>query len=581
MDSETFMSEVENPENPPPPGETQTFHIVRHLRSCNNLINDLKLSRLRNFADPSLALWGILSGLAKDQDIINPFHNTVYVSCLVRTWMTAILAYLPHCERNTINLRISPFIKEEHHRYLKKLDLGNFPLEFEAQIQRLKQFLDFLTLLHKVLQKHFQNSTESVIHKIQTKLETIMGKAMNIHFHFVSKESATQDIYIHYHYEDYRLTKSSSNQPKLFHPYEIQETRESVFSLQTESPPPVMNPLMVGGFYLGEKEKQYIRQALYAFAEQETTKTKYAEVVVFDNTQSQFPPLQIQQQSLPEKKGFLYGKKAKPTIRPYIDYFGTEGIWQFMLWVRTVVKDTHPDIYVVSHANLMRQSLVDICHIRNAQVVNKKTLSKCHRDLEQIQNQNIWELSFTVEVPKKTDTMLLSQVIVRAGADPPNQKSTNSLGLPQELTCSQTDLTENAILFTKDIPRLKSYYKRECPKRAYFFKNQSQLCQDYEKAIREKEKEKENQWFNRPISRNETYNPLSKPSLSNGEQHVLNVDDDDESNLLKYRMGGRGPKTRRVRKHQASFFPRRHPTQKRGTRRNRLTQRKNHSTRKR
>jgi len=75
----------------------QTFYVSRHLNSCNNMVDDVKWTNATyKFSEPPLSMWGVISGLEPYK--INKFRemNRVYVSCLVRTWMTAIIEYLPY-----------------------------------------------------------------------------------------------------------------------------------------------------------------------------------------------------------------------------------------------------------------------------------------------------------------------------------------------------------------------------------------------------------------------------------------------------------------------------------------------------
>jgi hypothetical protein len=102
------------------------FVITRHAHSCNNL-KEQKVDKLSVFDrtsehDPGITIYGMLATLLKTTRLNNLEtsiekdryqSNKVYVSCLVRTWMTAIMLYLPNISEN-LELVISPFIKEKH-----------------------------------------------------------------------------------------------------------------------------------------------------------------------------------------------------------------------------------------------------------------------------------------------------------------------------------------------------------------------------------------------------------------------------------------------------------------------------------
>ena len=129
--------------------------------------------------DTKLSLYGILSALK-----ISPIKNstikngdTVYVSCLIRTWMTALCLYLPHLakinnentnngntnNKNTNNdnnpaniikltLKIADYIKEEG------FTPDNTPESPQTQLKNIKVFIVFL----KKIEPSLQNCTINI-----------------------------------------------------------------------------------------------------------------------------------------------------------------------------------------------------------------------------------------------------------------------------------------------------------------------------------------------------------------------------------------------------------------------------------
>ena len=81
------------------------FRFTRHAFSCNNLNKHLGIlpHLYKADADPQLTIYGILNTFLYSQSNKNKQkftfkHNDpkqVYVSILIRTWMTATLLYLP------------------------------------------------------------------------------------------------------------------------------------------------------------------------------------------------------------------------------------------------------------------------------------------------------------------------------------------------------------------------------------------------------------------------------------------------------------------------------------------------------
>ena len=92
--------------------------------------------------DTKLSLYGILGALDfKDEKInLNNCDNTVFVSILVRTWITALCLYLPKIDNDSkeFKLVISPFIKESG------ITLDNYPIPLSKQIIIIKNFLKFI-----------------------------------------------------------------------------------------------------------------------------------------------------------------------------------------------------------------------------------------------------------------------------------------------------------------------------------------------------------------------------------------------------------------------------------------------------
>jgi hypothetical protein len=94
--------------------------------------------------DTKLSLYGILGTLDYDNSEINlnDCNNTVFVSILVRTWITALCLYLPKIDttvqNNEFKLVVSPFIKEPG------ITLDNNPIPLSKQIIIIKNFLKFI-----------------------------------------------------------------------------------------------------------------------------------------------------------------------------------------------------------------------------------------------------------------------------------------------------------------------------------------------------------------------------------------------------------------------------------------------------
>lgn len=126
----------------------KNMRITRHGPSCNNIASANKTM------EPNLTDMGIerlMKYKLEDQEsFANKFNSShIFVSPLIRTWMTAIILY--GFNRNMMNknqdnskditLLISPYLKEHFQVGLKT---GNFPIDLEYQIDRIVKFLNYL-----------------------------------------------------------------------------------------------------------------------------------------------------------------------------------------------------------------------------------------------------------------------------------------------------------------------------------------------------------------------------------------------------------------------------------------------------
>jgi len=150
------------------------YQFTRHLASCNNINYGKAVMAGKDF-EPSGSIYGIFKTIEFAQNNESSFNfNHVYVSNLIRTWITAVLLYGTNIKDNdTLYLYISPFLKEKHYETsITSLGrTGNFPKEIYHTANKFKQFLstlyqlcytidgDFLQerLNHNISDKDIQN----------------------------------------------------------------------------------------------------------------------------------------------------------------------------------------------------------------------------------------------------------------------------------------------------------------------------------------------------------------------------------------------------------------------------------------
>ena len=100
------------------------FQFTRHIQSCNNAESGEYIYSLRikkNF-EPSVSIYGIQKAVEfayknRDRFKLDNSNNTIYVSNLLRTWITAVILYNNNFSTNsnnkTLTLYISPYLKEK------------------------------------------------------------------------------------------------------------------------------------------------------------------------------------------------------------------------------------------------------------------------------------------------------------------------------------------------------------------------------------------------------------------------------------------------------------------------------------
>ena len=101
------------------------FVITRHGHSCNNLKAGKSsfsvMDRAQEF-DPGLSIYGILTTLLKtskidslDTEDTRYKSSEVFVSPLIRTWLTSLLLYLPNLQKGKeLDLHVSPYLIEKY-----------------------------------------------------------------------------------------------------------------------------------------------------------------------------------------------------------------------------------------------------------------------------------------------------------------------------------------------------------------------------------------------------------------------------------------------------------------------------------
>lgn len=176
----------------------RNISISRHGFSYANLIKEKSKSffnKIRQVteSDAKLSVYGILTALLHGTDLvkkekINKMNDPdiIFVSVLIRTWMTAICLYLPHNTNNEFTLVVSPYIKEEG------MTLDNQPDSIDLQISFIRDFLNYLIEISEIkftkeiinnnltnIKNYFENNNKLLIYYKNVKIYFTLDKLNN------------------------------------------------------------------------------------------------------------------------------------------------------------------------------------------------------------------------------------------------------------------------------------------------------------------------------------------------------------------------------------------------------------------
>jgi hypothetical protein len=184
-----------------------TRHSFTNVNLYKKQFNPFSISKISD-KDTKLSLYGILSALnfnnTSNNSIINLENcdETVFVSVLIKTWLTAICLYLPQIENNKseFKLVVAPFIKEQGNK------LESNPISLAKQIIIIKNFLKFI-------RNNFNDSfRQEIYYKNGNKIKKFFDKSNNkLSIYCVKKSKIGTIKYVKYeiHYDGICYTSSS------------------------------------------------------------------------------------------------------------------------------------------------------------------------------------------------------------------------------------------------------------------------------------------------------------------------------------------------------------------------------------
>jgi len=132
---------------------SQRFQFTRHAMSCNNISMGKSSGK---DTEPSISLYGILNTISfsnKPENLEAFTSPHVYVSNLLRTWITAVLLYGGNTGKNLLNFKnplnlyVYPWLKENKATVPivgTTVERGNYPKDFQHTLKKFQFFFDEL-----------------------------------------------------------------------------------------------------------------------------------------------------------------------------------------------------------------------------------------------------------------------------------------------------------------------------------------------------------------------------------------------------------------------------------------------------
>jgi hypothetical protein len=383
---------------------TKTFHLSRHLFSCNNLYEKMFFKKAY---EPFLTKWGILSGLllSQEREIEGNFKGKVYVSVLFRTWISAIIEFGPKFfvnkenEGKPLEIIVSPFIIEKPQGPGGIFLRGNMVPRngLIKQVEMLNEFVKQLKILKELLTK--KNS--KIINQLLTNLtsdekkEDLIVEALDILL--VNLENIQIKICNGKDNYDYMITFVGGNTNK----FVIVDNKPNFFYN-------FVLPKSINGDY--EITDKSMEPPAPASITQDTITN---EATRENGKYKHINPEDLKMINLVLNTDY---KERKRNI--YTHFFGSESFVLFLNWINCFETEEH--IYVVCHSNLMKSILNKILEL------NEKDFTEFEN--KKVKEQNMWEMVLTVSPDNSTPEVIgkIESMYIREGINKPIKKTDDS-----------------------------------------------------------------------------------------------------------------------------------------------------------
>lgn len=401
------------------------IQITRHISSCGNLIKLLDYSSITtkylklHQPDPSVMVWGIIQAIIQSMEWENLVKtnqifvsNTIFVSNMFRTWITAFLLYSAHMTSDTLNFVISPYIREH---FVKEIASENIPALFSVQIKKFINVLEYLILIANIdTTSNSSNSSNINFNKIK---EFIRDRILKSNSNSNSRKKIRLMIRDNLYYEieiicdennNFFVNHNNDNNLTIIEKFLSDTTSlisrkhkiTEVFTENKKSITPKLNETVKK--YLTHTIK-HINIDTEFFKQQKTYDNLVEEFNEILNSIPSNPhnPITPQINTVPDPKYLTC--KLKDINKYKYNGFNVNDISKFLGWLVKSGNKFIPEnkkICVVSHGQTMRDHLLYLINNRldsKNKAKKNDTLNKLRKFNVNIENLNIWNIKYSFD----------------------------------------------------------------------------------------------------------------------------------------------------------------------------------------
>ena len=405
---------------------TINARIFRHAFSCANLAKETGDSRKQfDEKDPGLTIWGIISTLIQSNKTDNGFNNdikpVVFVSPLIRTWMTAIVLFGPQVKNGgELTLVLSPGISEQSGDigYIRSA-LDNTREDFNKQLKRIKLFIRVLIRIQEIIDSYEDNfNDDKPLVLLKNNVDNVL-KLANIKIY--NSDGKCETIYVKNITEETGILYNKENdllETQLL--YEIKNDMAETNNIINNK-----NNVWLG---IGSGENIYIKRQIHEIISQFKLQHTHQTESINKEVDNQIPNATKDQCKLD-----ILNKINTDTNKPYSANFNNDNIDVFFSWLKDVLSEYENQVYVVSHSHVL-QDLVKKILIKepqdtreNVEVESPATQYMINYDsTTKIKEYNTWSLQLQYIDTKSNTGSNIKIIKMYRGMPKPSSMSTQT-----------------------------------------------------------------------------------------------------------------------------------------------------------